>query len=214
MKKHVLLGVCLLSLAGCDAIKNMTSPKVEEPAVAVVDPADTARETFVAETVIVPSASLGDRLAVRKGVTGTFTDHNTLLVTAAPDVPVDSTKKTSGASIMLTPEQEATLSNSKATFKILARSGNGGTVKARVAYSTNEVGNSKFRDFEVGPEYSVFSFQYTVAPMKEGAGDYIGFLPADGPIEIAAIGIDSKKKAAPRAPAEAVEPAPATGTPE
>ena len=46
-----------------------------------------------------------------------------------------------------------------------------------LAYSTNEVGNSRWRTQEAGTEFKTVSFTYQVPPMKNGNGDYIGILP-------------------------------------
>lgn len=192
MKKLVLAGACLLALAGCDAVGSMKGHEDEAPAATTPDPAVAARETFKAKTVIVPSADIINRLAVPNGVSATLSEHDTLLVTGGPDAGDRPGGKTAGASIELTPEQEKAFANKKLTVKILARSGNGETVKGRAAYSTNETGNSNWRKFEVGPEYSVFSFTYDVPAMEKGLGDYIGILPVDGPIEVAAIGFTAK----------------------
>lgn len=216
MKKYVVAALCLASsaaLTGCDAVKNMTGQGNETPPpAAIVDPADVARGTFSAEHVIVPSEDLGKRLNVPDGITATVTPNGTMTVTAAPGVPANAFGKTSGASIAVTPEQEAEFSNSRLTVKILARSGNGGTVQAQAAYSTFDVGTSNWKKFEVGSDYSVFSFTYDVKPIDKGQGDYVGILPVNGPIEVAAVGFDSEPLPA---PVEATEvPAAADTAPE
>ena len=209
MKKLVLAGVCVLSLAGCDAVKSMVSPGEETPAAVTVNPAVTARESFTAQTVIVPSADLGKRTAAPEGVTATLTDADTVIVTTSPAAASHSTGRPGGYSIALTPEQESKFSNSQLKVKVLARAAEGGTAKLRAAYSTSEVGNSGWRDFELGPDYSVSVFDYKVQPMKDGKGDFIGFLTEGGPVEIAAVGFDSKPLPAPAAPAQPAEaPAP------
>lgn len=213
MKKFLLAGVCILALAGCDAIKDMISPNDQPEASAAVDPTTAAKESFQAQSMILPSADLGKRVRTPKGVTAELTSSETVVVTTASDAPTHSSGRPGGYSIALTPEQEKAFSNSKLKVKILARAPEG-AAKMRVAYSTSEVGNSGWRDFELGSDYSVAEFDYRVQPMKAGNGDYIGFLTENGPVEIAAIGFDSEPLPAPPPPAETTETPAAEGTPE
>ena len=197
MKKFILAGACVLALAGCDAIKGAVAPKEETPApaAATLDPTVAALEAFDADVKIFPAADLGDSLNVPAGASATITEQGSmLLVTPVIAEPV-SGGRPSGINIGISPELEQQFSNSRLTIKILARSGNESTVPMRVAYSTNEVGNSGWHDFDVGPNYSVYSYEYRVAPLSLGRGDFIGLLTEGMPIEIASIGIDSKKLA-------------------
>jgi len=209
MKKLILAGACVLALTGCDAIKEMISSS-EAPASAVVDPADEARESFSAEILIVPSADLAGRLAVPKGMTLELTDHGTWIISGKPEGQALPGGQTSGVSVELTNDQEASNANSRLSIKILARAVDAEKVTGRSAYSTNDVGNSGWRNFEFGSQYSEVAYGYVVPPLEKGRGDFIGILP-NGTIEVAAIGIDNKE----RLPApEPAAPAPVEGSPE
>ena len=209
MKKFVFAGACVLALAGCDQIKGLKpSPQAEIADQTSKDPAEIARGTFLPKDTIVPSADLGPRVRMSKGVTADITESSTVIVTTSAETPANSFGLPSGYSISLLPEQEEANSNSKLTVSVLARAPNG-AAKMRVAYSTNEVGNSGWRDFELGPDYTVSTFEYKVPPMKEGNGEFIAFLTEGGSIEIASIGFDSVKLPPPASvEAPATEPAP------
>ncbi|MEZ5998507.1 MAG: hypothetical protein R3B98_07425 [Hyphomonas sp.] len=191
MKKLIIAGVCVLSLTGCDAIKGTGAPKEDVPEAApAVNPVVAAREAFQAHDVLLPSADLGDRVYVTQGTSAKLTDYGTVIVATTPEAPDNSTGRPGGYSIALTPEQEAAYSYSKVRVQVLARAPEG-KATMRVDYSTADVGNSGWRDFEVGKDYAVSTFDYNVNLMQEGNNDYVAFLAPDGPVEIAAIGFDS-----------------------
>ena len=48
---------------------------------------------------------------------------------------------------------------------------------AAAAYSTNDLGNSGWRLFELTPEPKTHAFDYTLPPLVNGNGDYIGIDP-------------------------------------
>lgn len=69
------------------------------------------------------------------------------------------------------------------TVQARARSGRLG-----VAYSTNELGNSGWRTFELLPEWEDYTFEYDVPPMNLGRGDFVGFRSyGDVPVEIGSV---------------------------
>lgn len=53
-----------------------------------------------------------------------------------------------------------------------------------VSYSTNEVGNSGWKEIKMMPDNSTYMFNYSVPKMNVGNNDFIGFLPVGGFIEI------------------------------
>ncbi len=63
----------------------------------------------------------------------------------------------------------------RVTLQVKSTSGN--PHNFQVAYSTAEVGNSGWRSLVAGPDFSEVSFEYGVAPKREGRGDYLGILP-------------------------------------
>ncbi|KAJ55705.1 hypothetical protein ACMU_13545 [Actibacterium mucosum KCTC 23349] len=62
------------------------------------------------------------------------------------------------------------------TVEIIVEFSNAPTAPIAVAYSTNDVGNSKWRQL-LGNGETSGSFVYEVPPVKNGKGDFIGFLP-------------------------------------
>ena len=84
---------------------------------------------------------------------------------------------TGGCSIRLPDQVEAAASGHHITVRIIARASGSDQSHFAVAYSTNEVGNSGWRKFTAGPEWSIHTMEYDVPVMKEGRGDFIGILP-------------------------------------
>ncbi|WP_430232152.1 hypothetical protein [Nitrosomonas communis] len=84
---------------------------------------------------------------------------------------------TGGYSIRLPDQVEAAASGKHITVRIIARASGSDQSHFAVAYSTNEVGNSGWRKFTAGSEWSIHTMEYNVPVMKEGRGDFIGILP-------------------------------------
>jgi hypothetical protein len=88
-----------------------------------------------------------------------------------------STGPTGGYSVRLPDGIEAAASGRRVVVAIVARAANGDESRFALAYSTNDVGNSRWRWFTVGPQWSVCQFEYDVPRMNKGNGDYVGVLP-------------------------------------
>lgn len=97
------------------------------------------------------------------------------LVNGKPDAT--SGGKTGGYSILLPYEVEAAASGHHISVRVIARAAGGDHSRFAVAYSTNEVGNSGWRWFDVGAEWAIHTMEYDVNVMKEGRGDFVGILP-------------------------------------
>lgn len=96
--------------------------------------------------------------------------------------------RTQGVSFQVPDEVERSASGRLIEVIIIARSPQPATFRA--AYSTREVGNSGWRELEVEDSWTAVSLTYTVRPMEEGAGDYIGVLPpTENVVEIAGIAV-------------------------
>lgn len=87
---------------------------------------------------------------------------------------VTSTGRTGGISFRLPVDAEAAVSGHRIRVDLTARPVDEGQDFA-AAYSTSEVGNSGWRALSVGD--GVASFEYSVRPMNNGRGDFIGILP-------------------------------------
>ena len=94
----------------------------------------------------------------------------------ANDAP--SNGVTGGYSIRVPDAFERAASGRNIRITVVARA-EGGIAGTRfaAAYSTNEVGNSGWRWFDVTPGWSVFEMTYSVPQMQDGRGDFIALLP-------------------------------------
>lgn len=89
-----------------------------------------------------------------------------------------SSGRTDGFSLQVPDEVEAMASGQSIRLRIVARAQPGAeSARLAVAYSTNDVGNSGWRWFELRPDWSVYEMLYKVPEMKTGGGDFIGLLP-------------------------------------
>lgn len=88
-----------------------------------------------------------------------------------------SSGPTNGYSIRLPDSVETAASGHHVTVHVIARASGSDRSHFAVAYSTNEVGNSGWRKFTAGPEWSIHTMEYDVPVMKEGRGDFVGILP-------------------------------------
>ncbi|AKH37028.1 MULTISPECIES: hypothetical protein [Nitrosomonas] len=84
---------------------------------------------------------------------------------------------TGGYSVRLPDHVEAAASGHHVTVHVIARASGSDRSHFAVAYSTNEVGNSGWRKFTAGPEWSIHTMEYDVPVMKDGRGDFVGILP-------------------------------------
>jgi Transposase. len=84
---------------------------------------------------------------------------------------------TDGYSIRTSDAFEAAASGRRIAVSVIARGAGGGSARFALAYSTNEVGNSRWRWQEAGSDWAVHGFDYDVPVMKQGRGDFIGILP-------------------------------------
>ena len=106
---------------------------------------------------------------------------------------------TEGYSIRVPDEVEAAASGNHVVVTTIARSAGGGQSRFAVAYSTNEVGNSGWRWFAVGPEWSLHEMRFVVPPMIKGNGDFVGVLPEPEEktgVELACVAVKVAPKAA------------------
>jgi hypothetical protein len=112
------------------------------------------------------------------------------------DVPVDAS---SGGqpmvALLIPPEIERLVSGKKLRVTISARSGDTSPSQTFAAtYSTNDVGNSGWTKFDIGPSFAPYSFTYEIPPGKTFSGDFVGLLPDAqsglGTVEVRSITIE------------------------
>ena len=97
-----------------------------------------------------------------------------MLITSAEDEP-ESSGRTQGVYMQVPEAFEEDASGQQVRISITARSAPAnGSKSFAVAYSTREVGNSGWQQFEASDVFETHSFQYSVNPMQEGQGDFVG----------------------------------------
>jgi hypothetical protein len=121
------------------------------------------------------------------------TDGETVLHLSGGDQAALSHGRTGGFSIRVPDSLEAAASGKRVRVTVSARAARGtDAAEFSVAYSTNEVGNSGWRKFTASHQFAPKSFEFDVAIMKNGNGDYVGILPAPGPgVEIATLTVEA-----------------------
>lgn len=88
--------------------------------------------------------------------------------------------RTGGYSVPVPRATEVAASGARVRVSVLARAAKGqAEAEFLLAYSTNEVGNSGWRKFAVGPDFDRRGFEWDVPVMIKGFGDYVGILPAE-----------------------------------
>lgn len=80
-----------------------------------------------------------------------------------------------GISLVIPTALEEALSGQEVVIEVLARLSTPGQIS--IAYSTNEVGNSGWQNFDLGTNYERLEMRYAVSEMVNGNKDYLGFLP-------------------------------------
>ena len=108
---------------------------------------------------------------------GEAVQEGNVLKLANGDPEAKSSGPTQGFSIRLPETFEREASMKKVRVRVLARSVGEAPTRLAIAYSTNEVGNSRWRWREVGPTWGLCKMDWKVPQMKEGHGDFIGILP-------------------------------------
>lgn len=168
MKHIYLISGMLLTVSACAP---ETKPTVTAPSV-----------TYAADlTKSENSVQSSEAFSASRSATG-------IIVSGNVEKP-SSGGKTDGAFIAMPEAVEAKLSGKSVTIEIRARSASSDAL--RVAFSTNEVGNSGWKSFNLNPEYKNYSFDYDIAELVKGRGDFLGFAPK-GEVEIASFSIDIK----------------------
>ena len=137
-----------------------------------------------------------------KGMTAAIrTDEDGVEYLALADGAVDAQSggATEGYSLKVPDEVESAASGNRITVRAIARATGGGKSRVALAYSTNEVGNSGWRWFTVGAEWSAIAFEYDVHSMINGNGDFIGVLaePSGKPgVDVCCVSVGIAPKAA------------------
>ena len=108
--------------------------------------------------------------------------------------PASSGRISEAYTVVLPDAFEANASGRTIRMTVLARA-TSTPVNFRLAYSTNEVGNSGWKVFEAGVAFTEHTLEWAVPPMKDGCGDFAGIQPplaGEGTIDVAWLSLTIK----------------------
>jgi len=111
-----------------------------------------------------------------------------------------STQKTGGVSVRMSDDFENSVSGNTLLVTVRAYSEQPGA-RLGLAYSTNDVGNSGWRDFALTTAPADYHFIYNVPTKEAGLGDFLGFRSYDNQT-VRVVGFDTTVIPRPPAPAQ------------
>ncbi|SOH95503.1 LysM domain-containing protein [Monaibacterium marinum] len=177
----------VLSLPGQPEIEAEPAPVVE------VEPAPVVETEPAPEETVEPAVEPAPAETTLQDVTYDFSTVDAEIFTAPDGFTVEhqlsdgsaqlsgnvegaaSFGLTEGISLKLPTEIELAASDNIIVVEVLARLNAPGQID--LAYSTNDVGNSGWRRFDLGTSYERLELRYRVSEIVNGKDDYLGFLP-------------------------------------
>ncbi len=178
-------------LAGCDQVSSMlgednsTTPQQE---VVAETPPETNELAIAVEAPAMYKVNLDmSTLTASDAVTVTPSDNGYIISGGSETLPTQG--RTGGSYLPLGSKIETNLSGKSVKVTILASAENGPT-SLFAAYSTNDVGQSRWRERTVGKDSSEVTFEYDIAMMDEGRSDYVGFYAPNEPVELLAVSVE------------------------
>jgi hypothetical protein len=118
------------------------------------------------------------------------------LVLTGGDPAARSGGRTGGYSIRVPDSFEASVSEQRVRVVVVARAAGQAEAPFAIAYSTAEVGNSRWRKFTASAAFAEFAFEWDVPRMVNGNGDYLGILPdPSGALEVSRIRLEAIPRA-------------------
>ncbi len=161
-----------------------------------------AFDTFPLEGVVAP-ADVQVAIVKRSG-------RNVLLLSGG-NPNAASHNETGGFSIRLPDTFEAAVSSHRVRVTISVKAAQGlADAEFSMAYSTAEVGNSRWQKMSVGNQFETLSFEWDVPKMIDGNSDFVGILPGEaGAIEIAGLALFAIPRAETQTPDSPTIPQPA-----
>lgn len=173
MKKLIVLASLAMLANGCTSESPSSSTTTEKVVSIATSPCDV-----ISKAALTPSKSV--QVNTSEAFTTLISDSSSGFAGG----------KTAGASIAIDSDCEKLVSGNTIELTFSARSA--ASTKLKAAYSTNEVGNSGWRTFEVTPQFETYKFEYHVPNLKSGGSDFVGFLPEAGTVEIKNIALTIK----------------------
>ncbi|WP_323761781.1 hypothetical protein [Maricaulis sp.] len=195
MTPRMLALIAATGLAACSDSQPAETPPANEPAVTLPTAAEAFAERFdlasADHVLLFDDRETRDAMSLPDEFTFEFLeddDVGRVAVRGYRESPAPH-GRTQGISLRLADTVEQMVSGHPIEITVIARGANPGT-EYRAAYSTNDVGNSGWRDLAAGPDWEATTFRFNVQPIEAGGGDFIGILPpTSGDVEIAAIAI-------------------------
>ncbi len=182
-----LIFLTALMVAACGQVGSGSDGTQADGSVSTAAPG--ILDEFEADYAFIPSAETIEAMSIADGLSVDMNDNQTMSISGLSNVET-SGSKTGGAAFVVSSEDEAEIDGNRVRIRILASGEPGSAMK--VAYSTNDVGNSGWRKFDLSEDLAEYSFEYAVPAMKAGRNDYIGIAPVvDGLlVNVAALGVD------------------------
>ena len=192
MKRCLCVAPVLFFIFGCERLPSPEHPSeaVENVLVEAQPVTQSPLDDFQAQYVLFPGADIERAFSVPPNASVDSATGDKIVLSTPLEIEPVSSGRTSGVNIEISEELERAFSGSSITIRVVARASGIASGKLRMAYSTNDVGNSGWKDFELGSDYKLCEFEYQVAPMAQGRGDFLGFITEGATIEIARVGID------------------------
>ncbi|MEZ5958976.1 MAG: hypothetical protein R3C30_00925 [Hyphomonadaceae bacterium] len=162
--RKLLMAVSLMTLAAC-GLGQSTAPE----STLLAMPSLVGWNDVVAEDINVPAGATFSAVEVE----GTRVMEISGVGPAAP-----SAAKTGGVSVRMSDDFENQVSGNTVLVTVRAYSEQAGG-RLGLAYSTNDVGNSGWRDFALTTTPADYSFTYDVPAKQAGLGDFLGFRSYD-----------------------------------
>ena len=185
MRSLMMVSAMTLGLAACGQGGAEDSP-AETGSASAPMPNEAASDFSADVTVMADEATL-DAMVVYPDLSATYVEGVGIVISGTT-YERNSAGSTSGAAFVLGDEMERQISGHEIVVKVLAKGE--ADASMAVAYSTNEVGNSGWKSFDLTTEFAEYTFPYSVTSLVNGRNDYIAIIPVQGEVTVAAVGAD------------------------
>lgn len=190
------LALATAALAGCDQISGMTGGG-DDPAPEIVTAETPSAETPELETpeivettpvkVVFSMEPDPKKITASEAVNVTVVEAGVVLSGGTAELA--SGGQTKGAHFALGSRLEEAASGKKVRISVTAQSDEG-DAKLFAAYSTADVGNSGWREWDISNNSGELSFVYDVPPLKNGRNEFLGFYAPAGPVTLTAVKVE------------------------
>jgi hypothetical protein len=196
--RYLLMSLVVMAAACSPETASQTSPEVEPSTDqsgdleftplsvqdVLIDGVPLAEGTQVLAERYWGPAELAEALSVPPGGSVVPSDGGVTL--QALEMNISSAGRTGGYFFTLPEDFEQAASGQAIVVAIRASSAST-SVQLLAAYSTNEVGNSGWKTFDLGATSSQYGFKYDTPPMNAGNLDYLGLAPLGGDVSVSEV---------------------------